>query len=104
MRWGNRLPRDMLDKGDEDGNLKDPSQKDAQSGEIGNLAQVYTGYDNKLNTAPLQSTKLPHQPPFVFFWETGTWPTPFLNIDPLFNIDFGERRLIWNELFWSEFV
>jgi hypothetical protein len=66
MRWGNILPRDMLDNGEEDGNLM--VQKDAQPGEIGNLAQVYTvaqpRFERQIKRR--QSTKLPHQPPFSF--------------------------------------
>src|SRR5271154_2782697 len=105
MRRGNILPRDMLDKGEEDGNLMINSHKDAQSGEIGNLAQVYSGssfaQQIKRRASPINEVTTPTT---VFFWEAGTWPTPFLDIDRLFNIDFGGRRQIWNELFWSEFL
>src|SRR5271154_3374306 len=98
MRWGNRLPRDMLDNGEEDGNLMihKRTRNLVKSG-IWHKFTVAQVLHNKLNAAPLQST-------ISTFWEAGTWPPPFLDLDPLFNIDFGGRRQIWNELFWSEFV
>src|SRR5271154_6432919 len=67
MRWGNRLPRDMLDNGEEDGNLMihKRTRNLVKSG-IWHKFTPAQVLHNKLNAAPLQSTKLPHQPPFSF--------------------------------------